>query len=142
LINVARLRRNLSGFSLLEVLVAFVILSLVLTMIFRVTSGSLNSIGAADHYAKALLIAESKLALVGSEIPLEMGEVSGSENDDFNWTLSISPFEFSAEEPLAPIQLINPLYQVSLQVSWSQGSKNRSLVINTLRTRDQMDRAQ
>jgi prepilin-type N-terminal cleavage/methylation domain-containing protein len=53
------------GFSLLEVLVAFVILSLVATALFRLFSGALQNVSAADEYTRAVLVAESVLATAG-----------------------------------------------------------------------------
>ena len=50
------------GFSMLEVLVAFVILALVGTALFRLFSGALNNASAADDYSRAVLVAESVLA--------------------------------------------------------------------------------
>ncbi|NDP43950.1 MAG: prepilin-type N-terminal cleavage/methylation domain-containing protein, partial [Aromatoleum sp.] len=45
------------GFSLLEVLVAFVILSLVVTALFRVFGGSLANVSAAEDYSRAVIVA-------------------------------------------------------------------------------------
>ena len=59
------------GFSLLEVLVAFVILSLVATALFRLFSGALQNMSAADDYTKAVLVAESALATAGATQPLK-----------------------------------------------------------------------
>lgn len=68
----ARLRR----FFLLEILVAFVIMALALGVLMRVFSGALNSTAVAEHYAEALLVAESKLAAIGVETPLSDAETS------------------------------------------------------------------
>ena len=59
------MRRACVGFSLLEILVAFVIMALALGVLMRVFSGPLNSTAVADHYAEARLNAESKLASIG-----------------------------------------------------------------------------
>ena len=60
-----------AGFSLLEVLAAFVILALVATALFRLFSGSLLNASAADEWSRALLIAESQLDLAASTQPLK-----------------------------------------------------------------------
>ena len=59
------IRRRNSGFSLLEVLAAFVILALVATALFRLFSGSLQNASAAEDWSRALLIAESQQEIVG-----------------------------------------------------------------------------
>ena len=57
------------GFSLLEVLAAFVILALVGTALFRLFSGALGNATLADEYSGATLYAESRLAAVSVEAP-------------------------------------------------------------------------
>ena len=49
------------GFSLIEVLAAFVILALVATALFQLFSASLNNASAAEEWSRALLVAESRL---------------------------------------------------------------------------------
>ena len=47
-------RHRTAGFSLLEVLAAFVILALVATALFRLFSGSLSNASAAEEWSRAL----------------------------------------------------------------------------------------
>ena len=56
-----------AGFSLLEVLVAFVILALVGTALFQLFGGALNNASAADEYSRAALFAESRLTAAAVE---------------------------------------------------------------------------
>lgn len=72
-------RRSTAGFSLLEVLAAFVILALVATALFRLFSGSLQNASAAEEWSRALLIAESQLDLVASTLPLKETTERGSD---------------------------------------------------------------
>lgn len=116
---------------------AFVILSLVLTLIFRVISGTLNNIGTANGYAKALLLAESKMAQLGSEIPLVLGETSGNE-ENLSWKITVVPFdEASDKQPLNLVEQVIPLYQTLVQVSWQQSRKRRTLQLDSLRIKDE-----
>jgi len=64
-------RGRTAGFSLLEVLAAFVILALVATALFRLFSGSLTNASAAEEWSRALLVAESQLELAASTQPLK-----------------------------------------------------------------------
>jgi general secretion pathway protein I len=81
------------GFSLLEVLVAFVILALVATALFRLFSGALGNMGAAADYSRAALVAESVLAETAAAQPLHEGSVTGStEGGRFAWTAKVAPF--------------------------------------------------
>jgi type II secretory pathway pseudopilin PulG len=68
--------RRAQGFSLLEVLVAFVVLALSLAVVMRIFAGGLDNIGSANRYTQALHLAQSLLDAQGRETPLTMGETS------------------------------------------------------------------
>jgi len=70
--------RAARGFSLIEVLVAFVILSLVATALFRLFSSSLNNASVAEEYSRALLVAESQLEAAAAAQPLREGDEQGT----------------------------------------------------------------
>jgi len=81
------------GFSLIEVLAAFVILALVGTALFRLFSGALGNASLADEYGRATLYAESRLAALGVETPLREGSLQGNSEDGlYTWTATIAPF--------------------------------------------------
>jgi len=81
------------GFSLLEVLVAFVILSLVATALFRLFSGALVNASAANDYTHAVLVAESALAEAAAAVPLVETTNSGSAEDGrIAWTTRVAPY--------------------------------------------------
>jgi general secretion pathway protein I len=86
-------RMSARGFSLLEVLVAFVILSLVGTALFRLFSGALSNVSAADDYSRAVLIAESALTGAAAVQPLREATESGSQDEGrIEWTTRVVPF--------------------------------------------------
>ena len=65
------------GFTLIEILVAFMVLTLVLTVVFRIFSGGLRNVELSSDYTRAVLVAESQLTAAGITAPLEIGETSG-----------------------------------------------------------------
>ncbi|WP_176245030.1 type IV pilus modification PilV family protein [Oceanibacterium hippocampi] len=79
------------GFSLLELIVAFAILSLSLVAIYQVVAGSFRGLREAEIVGRALLIAESKLAEPGRTVPLAEGRIVGDEGDGFAWVLDLRP---------------------------------------------------
>ena len=80
-------------FSLLEVLVAFVILALVGTALFRLFSGALGNASAADDYSRAVLVAESVLAEAASAQPLREATQQGTADDGrIEWTTHVAPY--------------------------------------------------
>ncbi len=81
-----------AGFSLLEVLVAFVILALVATALFRLFSGALVNAGAADDYSRVALVAQSALD-EASLAPLREGTKDGTADDGrITWLARITPY--------------------------------------------------
>lgn len=79
------------GFSLLEILVAFVILAVSLGTIMRIFSSSLRNIGDAERRAQAVAVAESVLAGLGVEKPLTDGEISGEAEPGYRWSARVTP---------------------------------------------------
>jgi len=122
------------GFSLLEVLVAFIILALALGVLMRIFSGGLGNIGAAEHYSRAVAIAESKLVAAGVESPLTEGENTGEAEPGYTWRTSVQRYQAGAQ-PLEGVVMPVELYQVEVDVTWDHSATTpRTLRFVTLRT--------
>ena len=87
-----------AGFTLLEILVAFTLLALAMGIIMQIFSRGVNGADLADRYAKAAMLAESKLAAIGIEEVLAEGSYNGQFDDNFAWTMSVRAY-ISAAEP-------------------------------------------
>jgi len=84
---------RMRGFSMLEVLVAFVILALVGTALFRLFSGALTNVAAAADYSRAVLVAESVLAEAAGTQPLRETAQAGTADDGrIAWTTRVTPY--------------------------------------------------
>ncbi|MEZ5449880.1 MAG: hypothetical protein R3E89_13210 [Thiolinea sp.] len=90
------------GFSLLEILVAFVIMGLVVGALLQVYGSSMRNVALADEYSFAVQIAESRLQAVGGEIEVEQGSVSGTETSTPQWTISMEPVQLDEERENFP----------------------------------------
>ena len=131
-------RTRASGFSLLEVLAAFVILALVGTALFRLFSGALGNASLADEYSRATLYAESRLASVSAEAPLREGTQQGiSEDGYYAWTAKVEPYSPPGTTPdmenavaTMPIRL----WRLAVTVRWpgAPGSE-RMIALSTQR---------
>jgi general secretion pathway protein I len=126
------------GFSMLEVLVAFVILALVGTALFRLFSGALTNASAADDYSRALLVAQSVLEEAAGTPPLRDGSRSGSADDGrIEWTTRVSPYVVPQANPDAPDgteTMKVRLWRVVADVRFSgPNGKPRTLTLATLR---------
>lgn len=122
------------GFTLIEVLVAFAILSLSLGVMMQLFSTGLRNVALAEQYSRATTLAESQLAAVGIEEPLSAGQQSGEFPDGYRWQVNVQPY-LSPEEQDAGVTELLPIvaYRVDVTVLWSEGSRERSVTLTTLR---------
>lgn len=120
-----------SGYTLIEVLVAFMILALALTVLMRVFSGGLRNVSVSSDYATATLIAESRLAATGIDVPLTPGETSGTEGERFEWTVSVQDYEPWPGYRSA-VQGVDA-YHVTVTVEWPHRDRVRSVGLSTVR---------
>ena len=120
------------GFTLVEVVVAFALLSVVLVTVFEIFTRGLSRAGELDHYARALAIAQSEIDAAGVEDPLVEGEMRGESGDrQFRWTLSVKKY---VEDPDAkPAVIPYSLYRVDSRVAWdSPLGAERQVALSTL----------
>jgi len=126
------------GFSLLEVLVAFSILALVGTALFRLFSGALGNASAADDASRAVLIAESVLAEAASAQPLREATQQGTLDDGrIEWTTKVAPYAAPGVNPdteRGSESLPLRLFRVSVEVVFpSANGGRRTLALATTR---------
>ena len=122
-----------SGYTLIEVLVAFMILALALTVLLRIFSGGLRNVSVSSDYAMATLIAESRLASAGIDVPLRPGESSGTEGERFEWTVSVQDYQPRAGYRSAAKGV--DAYRVTVTVEWPHGNNTRRVGLSTVRLR-------
>lgn len=130
--------RCVRGFSLLEVLAAFVILSLVATALFRLFSASLNNVSAAEEWSRALLVAESQLEVAAATKPLKVQDDRGvDETGKIRWTSKVVTFtvpDVDQELERASELLAMRLYRISVDVTFDGADgRERTLSLATMR---------
>jgi general secretion pathway protein I len=138
------LRMPPRGFSLLEVLVAFVILSLVAVALFRLFSAALNNASAADDYSRAVLVAESALATAAAAQPLREATQSGAVDDGrIEWATRVElyapPGGGSAEPAAVAETMPTRLYRVYAEVTFAGptgGKRTYALATTRVGARD------
>jgi type II secretion system protein I len=85
------------GFSLLEVLVAFAILAIALGVIMQIFSTGLRNVTVGEDYTRAILLAQSKLASLGTEESLQPGEQTGAFDEGYRWRVTVQPYDMTQE---------------------------------------------
>lgn len=118
------------GFTLLEVLVAFVIAALALAVMYQIYARGSAAAALGREYAEAVAIAENKLAELGVAEPLEQTATSGSVADKYHWDLRIGDLE---SVPNQSIESPQPLREIELSLTWDSRGGRRELLFHTLR---------
>lgn len=135
-----------SGFTLLEVMVAFVILAIALGLLLGMLSRGLHQVTQAQAETQATLYGQSLLDTVGTLELLEPGLKEGEfDHGRYRWRLQVEP----APDPAPPpppadgqplpqpaAALAAPLlYRVALQVEWGAAKPEQRLQLVTIRLR-------
>jgi general secretion pathway protein I len=119
-------RRNkfASGFTLLEVLIAFVITGLALTTLFSLELTGLRATRSASRLEQAVSRANSHLALAVHADPLVAGDWRGDDGSGFEWHLSVAPIKSITVRPdyrpttsMADNFAVT-LYAIAVRITW------------------------
>lgn len=122
------------GYTLIEVIAAFALLALALTLLLGSLSGALRQVRGAADQGRAALHARSLLDQVGVGEPLRAGTRSGElEDGRYRWTLDVARWRDPAAtggpaDPAAP-----QLLDVRLALQWGDGGPRERLQLRTLR---------
>lgn len=118
-----------SGFTLLEVVVAFMILGLAIAASFDIFSTGFRQSSAAERNVVAVIHAENLLATLGILAPLTTGESAGEIDDTYRWTLAVVPLEDGgALDPAEP--RFRPA-RVEATVLWGDEDAPHSVTLTT-----------
>ena len=120
------------GFTLLEILAAFVIFAVAYTTLLQIFSGGVRSTILSQEYTEAVLLAQSKIAELGVEEPLRTGGDGGDFDDKYRWELEVTQWESGGSISSSSYQ--TELLHVSLTVLWGIGDRENRATLETLRT--------
>ncbi len=112
-----------AGFTLLEVLVAFIIAALALALLAKGGIDGLRASSLSGQYQEALARAQSHLA-AAVNTP-QAGDRQGDDGDGFHWHVRIVPLAHIVI-PTGPVTLL----AVSVAISWG-GRPGRSVQLDT-----------
>jgi general secretion pathway protein I len=123
------MRRAEAGFTLIEVLIAFVIAAGGLTALFQLLSGNMAGMSRAEAREHATQIAQSRLAELQASPGLAPGHLRGQADRRFSWAASVQPY--------GPVltsrqgQAI-PLHALTVTVRWRDGASQQQVSLSTL----------
>lgn len=92
MLHINRMNKQ-SGFTLIEVLAAFIVFSLIFTVVMHLTMTSLKKVVKIENYNQAALWANTMFAKIHQSIIIEKDRESGRFNEQFTWELESMPYE-------------------------------------------------
>lgn len=147
--------RRSKGFTLIEMIAAFVIFAIAIGSLMQILTISLNNARRSLDETRAALWAQSLLDNVGVGERIEAGSSNGEFDRIYHWKMDIEQIDPQLVEATTPgalgdaavaTQVGNPgsspisevtqmeLYHVQLRVVWGGGSRERSALFTTLRS--------
>ena len=131
----ARGRSSQRGYSLLEVIVAFAVLGVALSLLLGALSGGTRQVRWAADSARAVLHAQSLLDEVGVGEVLAPGQRDGEFGGGrYRWVLDVAPYVDGDRPPVPQQDPYAPqLLQLRLLVTWGEGGPRERLQLETLR---------
>ena len=126
--------KNEQGFSLLEVVVALMIMAGGFLAVLNLFSGSVRSVDFSGQYLKAVTLANSKmneLEIQNFKVDDSSGNFKNEEN--YRWEVDISPYDSDLNNEESGIQL----QKILLKVLWNDDGHTRNIELATLRLEGQ-----
>jgi general secretion pathway protein I len=119
-----------AGFTLIEIVVAFAVAALLLGALYQIFSTALRSGATAEHYSRAVLLAESALEASGAALDLaaldELEQIGG--RYERRTRVRARPDLVSGSRDGGVM-----LYEVEVSVTWNEGPRTRSVELSSLR---------
>ena len=128
-------QREDGGFTLVEVLVAFVIASLALGILYQGALGGLLASRVSGRTEEAVALARAHMAVVGHGTAIVPGERQGHEGGGYDWRLLISR---TATAPIAHGDVVAvargphvALYAITVLISWQEDGGLREVRLDS-----------
>lgn len=123
------MRETEGGFTLIETLIAFVVLSLAMVALFRAVTDGYGAVRRAEQQALAVELARSLLDSAGRELPLDPGTTSGASTAGYRWEVTVAPFAGRSGVQQSPLAA----HWVTVTVRWPGTISGQSVSLAALK---------
>jgi general secretion pathway protein I len=126
-----------AGFTLLEVIIAFIIAALALGALYQAALMGPRSAQLASRYEQAVSRARSRLVIAGHGDVLAPGDWQGDDGGGFAWRLRVVPVSATSVSPpgLAALRQTRDyqvtLYAISVWISWHDFGARKIVRLDT-----------
>lgn len=127
------------GFTLVETLVAMMIMSIALVIVLQLFSGGLNSSQRSGAYTLAVFHAREKMEEILLTETLVDGAYEGEFTDGYTWKAEIVSVQSEEEEDLTRIPFVT--FNIIVRVGWSEGAHIKHFEISTLKNSQKAETA-
>jgi len=123
------------GFTLIEIVIAFAVLGMALTLLLGTLSGSAREVRDSADAGRAALHAQTLLDQVGVGEALQSGSRDGEfEDGRYRWTLQVEPYVDPTQRRRDTIEPgAARLMLLALHVEWGEGGPRQRLDLQSLR---------
>jgi len=129
--------RSQAGFTLLEVLLAVVIMGVSLTTILLQFQTALHAGSISQERTNAVIYAKEKLESLKIEDELSESSQGGVLESGYEWETEVSLYEYEEEdqeEDISYEDLRHETYKLRAAVKWNSGINKRQVELITLKT--------
>jgi general secretion pathway protein I len=123
--------RHIQGYTLIEVLVAMAILAMSLPVLFRIFSTGLLNVDVSADYARAVIVAETRLATAGLDAELRQGQTEGTVDERFYWLRTVENYVLSGQS--GDQEMPVAAFLVTVAVEWQHRGRTRQVSLNSIR---------
>ncbi len=122
------------GFTLIEVLIAFLIAAMAVAALVHTTTGAVTSSRVAGRYDEAVARAQSHLAALSAS-PLTDSDRQGDEGGGFHWRVRVAMAgtTHAASQFRAIPRSAITLYRITVTISWTEGERSRAVQLDSAR---------
>ncbi|HEX2965472.1 MAG TPA: type II secretion system protein [Syntrophorhabdaceae bacterium] len=121
--------KDTRGFTLLEVLVAFVLLATTVTVILQLFSSNMRALSVSEDYATSVVRLESKMREVLDNQELAVNSWNETTTDGYRFDIDVTNAYDERTRDMS-----QKVLEVSVTMRWRQGIKDKSMTLNTLKT--------
>ena len=120
------------GYTLIEVVVAFGLLALALTLLLGTLTNSTREVRWSADAGRAAMLSQTVLDRVEMDGPLQEGERDGQFDDGrYRWQLAVHRYDAGAGRPSDPNAPV--LLALDLTMRWGDGGPRETLQLHSLR---------